>query len=182
MDLFHSKREDYLIMVDYLTDFFEVSRIPHTTTVAVINACKEQFARHGIPEVVHTDGVSQFLSYEFRKFAKAWEFAHSVSAPYHSRSNDKAEAAVKIAKRLLKRSRDPYLALLEWRNTPTLGLDTSPCQRLLGRRTRSVVPVHRTKLESSAVSNVWEKKLERHSKIHTSRGRTYPLCKLESQF
>ena len=159
MDLFHSKGEDYFIMV---TDFFEV---PQTTTVAVINACKEQFARHGIPEVVHTDGGSQFLSYEFGKFAKAWEFAHSVSAPYHSRSNGKAEAAVKIAKRLLKRSLDPYLALLEWRNTPTVGLDTSPCQRLLGRRTRSVVPVHRTKLESSTVSKVWEKKLERQSKI-----------------
>ena len=61
MGLFHTKGEDYLIMVDYLTDLFEVSGIPHTTTVAVINACKEQFARHGIPEVVHTDGGSQFL-------------------------------------------------------------------------------------------------------------------------
>ena len=74
-----------------------------------------------------------------------------MSAPYHSRSNGKAEAAVKIAKRLLKRSRDPYLALLEWRNTPNIGLDTSPCQRLLRRRTRSVVPVHRMKLESRPV-------------------------------
>ena len=69
--MFHSKGEDYLIMVDYLTDFFEVSRIPLTTTAAVINACKEQFARHGIPEVVHTDGGPQFMSYEFGKFAKA---------------------------------------------------------------------------------------------------------------
>ena len=152
-------------MVDYLTDFFEVSRIPLTTTAAVINACKEQFARHGIPEVVHTDGGPQFMSYEFGKFAKAWEFVHSVSAPYHSRSNGKAEAAVKIAKRLLKRSQDPYLALLEWRNTPTVDIDTSPCQRLLGRRTRSVVPIHRKKLESSTVAKVWEKKLERQSKI-----------------
>ena len=109
-----------------------------------------------------------------------------MSAPYHSRSNGKAEAAVKIAKRLLKRSQDPYLALLEWRNTPTVDLDTSPCQRLMGRRTRSVVPIHRKKLESSTVAKVWEKKLERQSKIqkhqHKQGGRTYPLYKLESQF
>ena len=99
MDLFHSKGEDYLIMVDSLTDFFEVSKIQHTMTSAVIDACKEQFARHGIQEVVHTDGGPQFMSYEFRKFAKAWEFVHSVSAPYHSWSNgcceDRQEAVEK---------------------------------------------------------------------------------------
>ena len=56
--------------------------------------------------MVHTDGGPQFLLYEFGKFAKPWEFAHSVSGPNHSRSDGKAEAAVKIAKRLLKRSQD----------------------------------------------------------------------------
>ena len=134
-----------MIMVDHLTDFFEVSKIAHTTTSAVIDACKEQFARHGILEAVHTDGGPQFMSYEFGKFAMAWEFVHSVSAPYHSQSNGKAKATVKIAKRLLKRSQDPYIAILEWRNTPTVDLDTSPCQRLLGRRTRSVVPLKEVK-------------------------------------
>ena len=36
------------------------------------------------------------------------------SSPYHSRGNGKAESAVKIAKNILKKSReeDPYIALL----------------------------------------------------------------------
>jgi hypothetical protein len=36
--------------------------------------------------------------------------------------------------------RDPYLALLTWRNTPTEGLNSSPVQRLMGRRTRTPLP------------------------------------------
>ena len=36
---------------------------------------------------------------------------------------------------------DPYLALLEYRNTPSQGLGTSPVQRLMSRRTRAQVPI-----------------------------------------
>ena len=63
-----------------------------------------------------------------------------MSSPYHSQSNGKAEAAVKIAKTLLRKSKDPMKALLEWRNTPTTGLTSSPVQRLMQRRTQATVP------------------------------------------
>ena len=76
---------------------------------------------------------------EFRKFNDEWEFSWTSSSPYHSKSNDKAESAVKIAKRLLKRSDDPYLELLEFRNTPTVEMTTSPMQILMNRRMRSLV-------------------------------------------
>jgi hypothetical protein len=35
---------------------------------------------------------------------------------------------------------DFYIALLDWRNTPTEGLESSPVQRLFGRRTRTLMP------------------------------------------
>ena len=39
---------------------------------------------------------------------------------YHSQSNGKAEAAVKIAKGLLRKDdHDTFLAMLNWWNTPT---------------------------------------------------------------
>ena len=79
-----------------------------------------QFARHGIPVVVHTDGGLQFVSEEFREFAQLWKFQHTLSSAYNSQPNGKAESAVKTVKRTLKRSADPWLALLEWRNTPTV--------------------------------------------------------------
>ena len=36
--------------------------------------------------------------------------------------------------------KDPLLAILDWRNTPSEGFSTSPVQRLMGRRTRTLLP------------------------------------------
>ena len=33
-----------------------------------------------------------------------------------------------------------FQALLEWRNTPSEGIDTSPAQRLVGRRCKTLLP------------------------------------------
>jgi len=67
---------------------------------------------------------------------------HVTSSPHYPRSNGKVEAAVKSAKRMLKKTResgaDQYLALLDIRNTPTSDLP-SPGQRLMNRRTRTLL-------------------------------------------
>ena len=59
-------------------------------------------------------------------------------------SASKAESGVKTAKRLLRKSiragTDPYLAFLDYRNTPTQAMTTSPAQRLMGRRTKTLLP------------------------------------------
>jgi len=55
-----------------------------------------------------------------------------------------AKRAVQTVKNLLKKAildkRDPYLALLEYRNTPTSDALGSPAQRLMGRRTKTLLP------------------------------------------
>ena len=165
IDLCRCNGKDWVVIVDYLTDFIEVSELQQTLATTVIDAIKQNFARHGVPVLVHTDGGPQFTSQEFQVFSKEWEFAHTVSSPYHSQSNGKVESAVKIVKRLFKRSADPYLALLEWRNTPTVGLDSTPCQRLFARRTRGVVPVSAWKLDPAPAQRMWEKKVERQRSI-----------------
>ena len=38
---------------------------------------------------------------------------------------------------------DPYLALLDFQNTPTEGLNRSPAQLLLGRGTKTLLPISR---------------------------------------
>ena len=85
-----------------------------------------------------TDNGPQFTAEEFRKFAQKYDFEHVTSSPHYPRSNGKVEAAVKSAKRMLKKTResgaDQYLALLDIRNTPTSDLP-SPAQRLMNRRT-----------------------------------------------
>ena len=79
----------------------------------MVEATKEHLARHGVPVTVHSDGGPQFSSQELQTFDKEWEFEHTMSSPYNSHSNGRTESPVKIAKRLFKRSADPYMALLE---------------------------------------------------------------------
>ena len=43
--------------------------------------------------------------------------------------------------------RDPYLSLLDWRNTPSEGFGYSPAQRLLCRRTRTLIPTAKSLLK-----------------------------------
>ena len=55
---------------------------------------------------------------------------------YHNaKGNGRAEAAVKVAKAMLKKSEDFQLALLLYRNTPPGGHTYFPSQRMLCRRT-----------------------------------------------
>ena len=86
------------------------------------------------------DGGPQFTSQELQTFSRAWKF---VSSPYHSHG----KVEFKIVKQLFKQSSDPYMALLKWRNTPTVGLDVTPCKRLFARRIRGAVPVSARKLD-----------------------------------
>ena len=51
---------------------------------------------------------------------------------------------MKTAKRILRKSikagTDPGLAILDYRNTPTQGMISSPAQRLMSRRTKTLLP------------------------------------------
>ena len=80
----------------------------------------------------------------FAKFGRTWEFDHYTISPRHSQANGKVESAVRTAKGVLQKcahsKTDPYLAILELRNTPTQGVESSPAQRLHGRRTRTMLP------------------------------------------
>ena len=116
--------------MDYFSNFWEIDYLTRATSRAVISKFRVHFARYGIPDVLVSDNGPQFSSDEFAEFCKSWEFKHVTSAPTYLQSNGKAEQAVKMAKRLmkcaLKADSDPYLALLDFRNTPTQGMDTSP--------------------------------------------------------
>ena len=78
-----------------------------------------------------------------KKFAREWGFEHVTSSRHYAQSNGNAENAVKTAKSLLKKAKldgsDPLKVILEWRNTPTEGLESSPAQRLMSRRTRTLL-------------------------------------------
>ena len=72
MDLFTFENQDYLILIDYYSDFWEIDMLGAISSAAVIKACKRQFSRHGILTTVVTDNGLQFARDEFRSFAKDW--------------------------------------------------------------------------------------------------------------
>ena len=123
-DSFEYKKSTYVLIVDYFSNFIEVSKLPpgETKSEDVIKHTKSIFARHGIPEIVISDNGPHYSSNEYKRFAKEWEFSHDISSPKYPRGNGLAEARVKIIKKLLKKAssndEDPYLAVLAHRTTP----------------------------------------------------------------
>ena len=100
VDLFALDGKQYLVMVDHYSDYFELESLRNVAASTVIRAMKRTFARHGIPDTCISDNGPQFDCHEFSRFARGYGFALVKSSPYHSRSNGKAESAVKIAKNI----------------------------------------------------------------------------------
>ena len=98
-ELFSLNGRDYMITVDYLSNFWEVDRLPDTKSLTVIHKLKAHFARNGSPNYVVSDGGPQYVSEEFKRFARELDFEHVTSSPHHHNANGKAEAAVKMAKK-----------------------------------------------------------------------------------
>ena len=73
-------------------------------------------------------------------------FAHITSSPRYPQSNGKAERTVQTVKAMLKKSVDPYGALLAYRTT-TLECGYSPAQLPMGRQLRMSIPVTTSTLQ-----------------------------------
>ena len=70
-DLFAFNGDNYIVAVDYYSNFLEVDLLRSTSSSPVIQSLKVIFARHGIPDVVVSDNGPQYSSDEFRKFVSA---------------------------------------------------------------------------------------------------------------
>ena len=105
-------------------------------------------ARHGIFEVLVSDNGPQFNNSEMHRFSAAFGFIHISASPRYARANGVAVSAVKRLKAFVKKSKDPYLALLAYRTIP-LANEYSPAELSMGRRLRTTLPVapHTLKLQ-----------------------------------
>ena len=124
----------------------------------MVGKLKNNFSRHGIPHTLVSDNGPQYSSAVFRKFTQNWQFVHETSRPGNSQANGAAEAAVKIAKRLLRKCKaageDPYLGLQNIRNTPSEGMTRNPAQRMFGRRTKTLLPTTNNQLKPGGPADV----------------------------
>ena len=143
-DIFTLKSRNYLVTTDYFSQYFEIDFLPDTLAQTVIHKLKSNFARHGIPDVMISDNGPQFSCHEFKKFVMSWNIKHKTISPGNSQANGAAESSVKIAKNLFKKcllnNEDPYIGLLNLRNTPQEDSPYTPVQRLMGRHTKTLIP------------------------------------------
>ena len=148
MDLLELFRKTYLLIVDYYSRWIELKLLHQLTSAAVIHQIKSVLATHGIPDVIVSDNGPQFASSEFARFANDYGFTHVTSSPKYPQANGEAERAVRTVKQLLKKNKDPYIALLMYRTTP-LQNGSSPAELLMSRKLQTKVPVFPTTLKPS---------------------------------
>ncbi len=153
-DLFVFNNRDYLITLDYFSHFWEIDYLPDTKSSTVINKLKVHFVRQGIPDIVFSDNGPQYTSTEFQQFSRLWEFQHKTSSPAYPQSNGKAESAVKTAKRLMLKAkisgRDPYLAILDHRNTPVTGSECKPSSETFKQKDTHTPPNTQQSVETKS--------------------------------
>ena len=179
-DLFYLKKSNYILIIDYFSRFIEVIKLKSTTSQAIIEALQSVFSRHGIPETVISDDGPQYSSNEFDTFAKKYNFNHITSSPLFPQSNGQVERAVQTVKRLMKRSDDPYMALLTYRSTSLPWCNFSPSELLMGRRLRTTLPIVPDQLTPSwpylnKFQELNEQFKERQKVDYDRRHRTHPL-------
>ena len=139
-DLFELEKTTYILVVDYFSRYVEVQKLTSTTSTSIISTLKAVFSRHGVPVTLVTDNGPQFASAEMSQFSTTYGFTHITSSPHYHQANGLAERTVRTIKTMLKKSSDPYLALLSYRSTPLPWCQLSPAQLLMGRTLRTDVP------------------------------------------
>ncbi|XP_058444113.1 uncharacterized protein LOC131425874 [Malaya genurostris] len=132
--------------------------VPHSLRRMLIDCCHA--SHNGIEATLRLARANLFWP--------EWDFEHVTSASHHQQCTGKAEAAVKIAKQLMKKAEesgnDFWFSLLHWRNIPN-NIGSSPASRLLSRFTRCSVPTAATNLVPKVEEDV-------PTKIEANRKRT----------
>ena len=76
-DLLKWNGQDFLVVVDYYSRYWDIEKLYRTDSATVIKKLKHIFSRMGIPEVMRSDNGPQYSSSSFKKFAKDWKFQHN---------------------------------------------------------------------------------------------------------
>ncbi|XP_062604074.1 uncharacterized protein K02A2.6-like [Saccostrea cucullata] len=150
-NLFDFKGHSYLVCVDHFSKWPEFAKLENQTSDNTILHLKGIFSRIGIPDKLISDNGPQFASANFREFAKDYGFVHKTTSPHFPQANGQIERTVQTVKQLLRKSTDPYKAILAYRNTAIDMLGKSPAQLFFNRRLKTDLPVASPLLEPNSV-------------------------------
>jgi hypothetical protein len=142
----------YLIAVDGYSGYpCVVNCGKRAPTSVLISGLRQIFIQTAIPDRIWTDGGPQFTAHACTSFLDRWGVNHSVSSPEYAQSNGRAEAAVKMVKKMLRGAtrqgnmidQDAFLeALLMFKNTPLYD-GRIPSVLVFGTPVKDTLPAHR---------------------------------------
>jgi transposase InsO family protein len=155
VDFFYYNNKTYLLVADYFSKYVEIALLANGFSAKlVISQLKSIFSRFGIPLKLISDNGPPFNSQEFKLFTNDWGVQHITTSPNYPQSNGLAERSIQTVKKLLKKSmdagKDPYIALMQYRNTPK-GKLCSPSQLLMSRSLRTKLPILSTSLKPNII-------------------------------
>ena len=160
-DIMELNNRHYLVIVDRYSKWVELNLLENMTSKNVIKHLKSQFSRFGIPDEFYSDNQSTFVSSEFRSFAKEYGFDCVTSSPTFAQSNGLAERAVQTVKDLLKKAKDPYLAMLSYRTTAIDDIGLSPAEMMFSRKLKTKLPTSAPLLQQKGLPKNLKKRFKR---------------------
>ena len=159
-DIMELNNRHYLVIVDRYSKWVELNLLENMTSKNVIKHLKSQFSRFGIPDEFYSDNQSTFVSSEFRSFAKEYGFDCVTSSPTFAQSNGLAERAVQTVKDLLKKAKDPYLAMLSYRTTAIDDIGLSPAEMMFSRKLKTKLPTSAPLLQQKGLPKNLKKRFK----------------------
>ena len=137
----------WLIVVDAHSKWSEVFKfhVESSGTKQVTSSLKHLIASFGIPKQIVTDNGPQFVAKEFKDFCNQQGIFHSLTPPYHHKSNGQAERFIQSFKRAVRKELETLGAnlqnvvtdfLMVYRSTEHDTTGDSPSKFQLGRELR----------------------------------------------
>ena len=149
-DFFQYGGHNYLVLVDRYSNWPVVEKAGDGAQ-GLVSALRTIFVTFGISEELTSDGGGEYMAEVTKKFLSSWGVRHRLSSVAFPHSNQRAEGAVKVIKRMIMDNTGPngtlhndrfQRALLHYRNTPDRETGLSPAMCIFGRTIRDFIPVH----------------------------------------
>ena len=179
-DYFEISGHHYMVFVCRYSNWISVYTSKSGNARELLELLRGYIGTFGVMEELATDGDAVYMSREAQSFFEKFGIRHRVSSSYFPHSNQRAETAVKAAKRMLQDNLGPggalntdkfLAALLQHRNTPSSGLGMSPSEVVFGRKIKDLLPI---KPGSLKMNPGWQELLENRdlalARRHAKRG------------
>ena len=95
-DMFYWKRMDFLIVVDVLSKYIIVRKLPNSISAAVCIELSMIVTELGLSHIIRSDNGPCYNSKEFQQFLQCYSITHQTSSPNHPRSNGFVERMVGV--------------------------------------------------------------------------------------